>query len=324
MIRSIPLIKRYSGNPILSYKDIPYKSALVFNPGVAKFKGEYVMLFRNDYGSREKRRIEGTNIGFARSDDGINWKVEEKPFIDWKDEEIFCVNDPRITVIEDRCYITLAVITKHGIRGGIGFTDNFRKFELISISTPDNRNFVLFPEKFSGKFLRLERPFPVYGRGGKEIFDIWISESPDMKYWGNSELLLGVEDVPFANEKIGPGAPPIKTEEGWLVIFHAVDFDSKRGKNGWENLWQKRYTAGIMLLDLENPRKVIKVYKKPILVPEALYEIKGGFRNNVIFPTGAILEKSGELKIYYGSADTTICLATANIQEILSLITGQI
>jgi len=132
-------------------------------------------------------------------------------------------------------------------------------------------------------------------------------------------LLLGAEEVPFANAKIGPAAPPIKTDQGWLTTFHAVDINRARGKNGWEATWQKRYTAGIMLLDLENPTRVRGLCQEPIMTPEASYELAGGFRNNVVFPGGMILEDNGEMKIYYGAADTVECLATAQLDDLLRL-----
>lgn len=128
---------------------------------------------------------------------------------------------------------------------------------------------VLFPEKINGNYVRLERPFTVYSRGGLDRFDTWIAESPDLVYWGRSDLLLAVEQVPFANDKIGPAAPPVKTDKGWLTTFHAVDLDPARGKNGWEPSWKKRYTAGIMLLDLHNPKKILGMSASPLLAPEA-------------------------------------------------------
>ncbi|SFQ28329.1 glycoside hydrolase family 130 protein [Caldicoprobacter faecalis] len=322
ILKSSPVIKRYENNPILSYKDVPYKAALIFNAGVTKYQGKYVMVFRNDYGSIEEQRLEGTNLGLAFSDDGIHWEVKDKPCFELKDDEILRAYDPRLTVIDGKVYMCFAVDTKHGIRGGIAVTEDFEKFDILSMTVPDNRNMVLFPEKIGGKYVRLERPFPVYGRGGKDRFDIWISDSPDLVYWGNSKLLLGVEDVPYANDKIGPGAPPVKTPEGWLVIFHAVDIDPNRGKNGWEPFWKKRYCAGIMLLDLEDPSKVIGVYKEPLMAPEADYEVSGGFRNHVIFPGGMILEDNGEVKIYYGAADTVECLATAHVDDLIRLCKG--
>jgi beta-1,4-mannooligosaccharide/beta-1,4-mannosyl-N-acetylglucosamine phosphorylase len=178
----------------------------------------------------------------------------------------------------------------------------------------------LFPRKIGRRYVRLERPFPIYSRvRSRDRFDTWISDSPDMRYWGNSRLLLGVEDVPFANDKIGPGAPPVLTAKGWLTVFHAVDRDDSRGKHGWEDQWPKRYTAGVMLLDREDPGKVIGLSREPLLAPEAPYEVSGGCRNNVIFPGGVILEKSGEVKIYYGAADTVECLATADVADLLAL-----
>jgi beta-1,4-mannooligosaccharide/beta-1,4-mannosyl-N-acetylglucosamine phosphorylase len=136
-------------------------------------------------------------------------------------------------------------------------------------------------------------------------------------YWGNSDLLLRLEDVPYANEKLGAGSPPVRTKLGWLLVFHAVDTDLSRGKHGWEEKWQKRYVGGVLLLDLMDPRKVIAVSKEPLIVPEAPCEIGGGFRNNVVFPTGLILEDSGEVKIYYGAADTVVCLATAQLDDLI-------
>lgn len=318
-LESSPVIKRYENNPVLSYKDVPYNAALIFNAGVAKYQGKYVMVFRNDYGSVEERRLDGTNLGLAFSDDGIHWEVQDKPCFDLKDEEILRAYDPRLTVMDGKVYMCFAVDTRHGIRGGIAVTEDFEKFEIISMTVPDNRNMVLFPEKIGGKYVRLERPFPVYGRGGKDRFDIWISDSPDLVYWGNSKLLLGVENVPYANDKIGPGAPPVKTEKGWLTTFHVVDLDPSRGKNGWESAWKKRYCAGIMLLDLEDPSKVIGLCKDPLIAPETDYETVDGFRTNVIFPGGMILEDDGEVKIYYGAADTVECLATAHVDDLIKL-----
>lgn len=318
-LKSSPVIKRYENNPVLSYKDVPYNAALIFNAGVAKYQGKYVMVFRNDYGSVEERRLDGTNLGLAFSDDGIHWEVQDKPCFDLKDEEILRAYDPRLTVMDGKVYMCFAVDTRHGIRGGIAVTEDFEKFEIISMTVPDNRNMVLFPEKIGGKYVRLERPFPVYGRGGKDRFDIWISDSPDLVYWGNSKLLLGVEDIPYANDKIGPGAPPVKTEKGWLTTFHVVDLDPSRGKNGWESAWKKRYCAGIMLLDLEDPSKVIGLCKDPLIAPETDYETVDGFRTNVIFPGGMILEDDGEVKIYYGAADTVECLATAHVDDLIKL-----
>ena len=314
-------LHRSSANPILAAKDIPYSANLIFNAGVIKLGEKYRMVFRNDYGY-ENGRFAGTNLGVAESDDGIHWTARPEPMVhaeDVRDGEISRIYDPRLTKIDDDLFICFAVDTKHGIRGGIGrIIGDFDAIDTISLSTPDNRNMVLFPEKIDGMYVRLERPFTVYSRG-RDRFDIWISRSPDLKFWGESELLLGVEDVPFANDKIGPAAPPIKTEKGWLTLFHSVDRDESRGKNGWEATWKKRYCAGVMLLDLKNPSKIIGISKEPLIAPEADYEVCEGFRQNVIFPGGIIAEPDGKVKIYYGAADTVECLAESTIDELIGL-----
>ncbi|MBI4978034.1 MAG: glycoside hydrolase family 130 protein [Spirochaetes bacterium] len=331
-LTSSSVIKRYANNPVLCDKDVPYPATLVFNAGITKYQGKYVMVFRNDYGNTQAEVDAGTkkpwelktNIGLAFSDDGKKWKVEPKPCFDLSspDGEIRRSYDPRLTVIDGRVYMCFAVDTNHGLRGGIAVTDDFKKFDVLHLTVPDNRNMVLFPEKIGGRYMRLERPFPVYSRGGKDRFDIWMSASPDMKYWGDSHLVLGVEDVPYANDKIGPAAPPIKTKKGWLTTFHAVDRDdATRGKNGWEPKWTKRYTGGIMLLDLNDPSKIVGMSKEPLIAPEAPYEASGGYRNDVIFPGGMVLEPDGEVKIYYGAADTVECLATAHVDDLIKLCT---
>ncbi len=322
------MLVRHPANPILKASDLPYASSLTFNAGVAKYQGRYVMVFRNDYGItetewREREKSGGvrkgfeTSLGLAYSRDGVTWEVQSKPCWEIANKEIKRVYDPRLTVIDGKVFICFAMDTAHGVRGGIATTGDFSHFEILSLSVPDNRNMVLFPEKIGGTYFRLERPFTVYSRG-KDRFDLWSGRSPDLRYWGDHELVLAVEDVPFANDKIGPAAPPIKTPKGWLTTFHAVWKDNDLNLGGWESAWHKKYYGGIMLLDLENPSKVIGICRDPLLSPETDYE-KKGFRNEVIFPGGMILEDSGEVKIYYGAADTVEALATIHVDALLAL-----
>jgi beta-1,4-mannooligosaccharide/beta-1,4-mannosyl-N-acetylglucosamine phosphorylase len=325
------MLTRYNGNPVLSAQDVPYEAGLIFNAGVTRFNGKYVMVFRNDYGitpddfkpyncGRTKQAPRSKiNLGIAFSENGLDWQVAEKPLTLMPEaEQVQEVYDPRLTVIDGRCYICFAVNTFYGVRGGIAVTDDFEKFEVLSLTVPDNRNMVLFPEKINGHFMRLERPFPVYSRTEAEAFDIWLSSSPDGYFWGKNKLLLGAEMVPFCNCKIGPGAPPVKTDAGWLTTFHAVEKFPDISFNSWHVGWNKRYYAGLMLLDADNPAKIIGIYNKPLLAPEQPYE-KEGFRGEVIFPGGMILEDSGEVKIYYGAADTVECLAVSHIDDLLKL-----
>jgi len=316
------IIKRYPGNPVLSKKDIPYSAELVFNAGITKFNGKYVMCFRNDYGVNEEQFRAGnydlhTNIGFAESDDGIHWNVKDKPVFEFTGDGFRRAYDPRLIVIDGRCYLCFAVDGEAGVSGGIAVTDDFENFQVLYLSEPDNRNMVLFPEKISGEFVRLDRPMPLYGHGGREIFETWLSRSGDLRYWGRHERVLKSRDIPFCNSKCGPAAPPVKTEKGWLTLFHAVWKLEKSELYSWEpSGWNKIYTAGVMLLDLENPTKVLGIAKKPLIVPKEQYE-HVGFRGDAIFPGGLILEDTGELKIYYGSADTVECLATADVDDMI-------
>lgn len=322
-------MKRHPLNPILSAKDVPYPASLVFNAGVCKWQGEYVMLFRNDYGSTERQWLDAaegkgpapslsTNIGLARSPDGVHWTVAPAPVLAMHDEEIRRVYDPRLTVVDGRIVLCFAMDTAHGLRGGVATTEDFERFEVQSLSVPDDRNMALFPEKIGGRFVRLERPMPVYSRWGRtEAFDIWLSESPDLRFWGESRLVLGAERVPYATTKIGPAAPPVRTPKGWLATIHAVRV-SDRDLPSWEKGWRKEYCAGLVLLDLDDPSKVIGLSREPFIPPAEPYETEG-FRGSVIFPGGMILEDSGEVKIYYGAADTVECLATADLGELLDL-----
>ena len=326
MVNVNEVITKHPDNPVLKASDLPYESSLVFNAGVCKYEGKYVMVFRNDYGfSPDMQKAgqpapeHGTNIGLATSDDGLNWTPRKEPWFQLQTDEIKRAYDPRLTVIDGRVYMCFAVDTHHGVRGGVMVTEDFEDFEILSLSAPDNRNMVLFPEKIDGKYARLERPFPVYSRKDNELFDIWFSASPDLRYWGDTDLVLGLEDVPYCNCKIGPGAPPVKTSKGWLTTIHAVCKDEQRSLETWDkNGWSKEYFGGLILLDLQDPTKVIGMCPEPILRAEHDYELDG-FRGSVIFPGGMILEDSGEVKIYYGAADTVEALATAQVDDLVEL-----
>lgn len=324
---------RYSSNPVLSASDVPYPSSLTFNAGVVRYAGRYLMIFRNDHGHDGKGGFEGTNIGLATSVDGIKWTVDPKPILceemvrrelkramghHYAPNFIKRIYDPRLTIIEERLYLCFAVDTQHGICGGVATTEDFQKFTWLSVSAPDNRNMVLFPRRIGGNYVRLERPLPVYMRDQPEHFPIWCAESSDLVFWGKNRPVLGVEEVPFANSKVGPAAPPVETPRGWLVTFHGVYRDLNRRLCGWEPKgWFKTYYAGLMLTDLNDPSRVIGLMRKPLLAPETPYEING-FRGSVIFPCGLILEDSGEVKLYYGAADTVVALATANLEDLIA------
>jgi len=332
-MKSSEVLKRYSGNPVLDSSMVPYKATMTFNAGVTKYQGRYVMVFRDECGFTKEEmtahRDHGkpwpkgkTVLGLALSDDGIKWEVQPRPITINPDCGEICacgVYDPRLTVIDGVCHICFAVDTPNGIRGGIARTEDLDKFEVLSITAPENRNMVLFPERVNGEYLRLERPFPASANhNNSELYDIWFAKSPDLRFWGGHKLLLGTREVPFAKGKIGPGAPPVKTSKGWLTVFHAVKKIESGELLSWHGGWNKIYYAGLMLLDLNDPSKIIGFSKEPLLTPELEYELDG-MRGSVIFPGGMILEDTGEVKIYYGSADTVECLASAHVDDLLAL-----
>ncbi|SHF54177.1 Predicted glycosyl hydrolase, GH43/DUF377 family [Mariniphaga anaerophila] len=300
----MPLVKRYANNPILTKNDVPYEVATVHNAGVTKYNNQYIMLFRS-------HKLNGRSIlGLARSTDGYHFKVEEKPFLEpatrgeFAEYEAFGVEDPRITFIEGEYLITYSAYSKHGVRIGLAKTKDWQTVERVSLITEaDYRNVVIFPEKFNGLYARLDRPH-------SEIspWSMWISYSPDLKYWGKSKLIMKPETYHWDEMKIGPGAPPIKTEKGWLNIYHGV-FPTMDGSV---------YRLGVALHDLNDPSKILGVGDNWILQPEEPYEITG-YVHNVVFTCGAVAENNGTLKLYWGGADSVMCAGTANISDLIDL-----
>ena len=192
----------------------------------------------------------------------------------------------------------------YGCRIAIGKTADFKTIEHVSFPLHIlNRNAVLFPEKIDGEYWMLHRPQNTMSTSNGNI---WISSSPDLKYWGNCRVVAKPEQY-WENKKIGPAAPPIKTEEGWLIVYHGV-FPHSNGVN---------YGGGVMLLDLEKPWKVIGRCADPILYVKETYEMIGQVPN-VVFPGAVIPESDGTVKIYYGGADYVQCVATATMADLIA------
>jgi predicted GH43/DUF377 family glycosyl hydrolase len=297
------IVKRYEKNPILTADDMPFACSGIYNSGVIKFDGKYLMLCR----------VESIDISNyftpAISEDGYHFKVSKKPISLPKDEEFKryteeMMYDPRITEIDGVYYVCFAAHSSYGVRIGMLKTKDFEKFDSCGfISEPDNRNGVLFPEKIGGLYARLDRPILPGDHG-----DIWISYSPDLIFWGKSKCVFkrGAHGHWYW-QKIGAGAAPIKTKKGWLEIWHGVHVMAG---------YQYVYHLGAMLLDLNDPSKVVARAKAPILSPREPYE-RSGLTSNVVFTSGAILEEDGEVKIYYGGADTVQCVATARLEDLI-------
>ncbi len=297
-------VERYQGNPILTKDDVPYSVETVHNAAVTKYKDKYIMLFRSHL--RNGRSI----IGIAESEDGFNFNVRRKPFITpgknglFSIYEEFGVEDPRICKIKDNYYITYSAYSKHGVRIALAKTKNFNSLEKITfITTTDYRNLVLFPEKFNDKYVRIDRPHSKISP-----WSMWISYSPDLIHWGNSELIIKPVQYHWDEMKIGPGATPFKTNDGWLNIYHGV-FQTMSGSV---------YRLGVALHELNNPAKIIGVADNWILQPEDEWEITG-YVHNVVFACGAVPENDGTVKIYWGGADTVMCVGTAKINELIDM-----
>jgi len=298
------LVKRYEKNPILTRDDIPYRVATVHNAGVVKYGIRYIMIFRSHF-------YNGRSIlGIAESDDGFNFKAKDHPFMTpssegiFKEYEEFGIEDPRITLIDGEFLITYSGYSRHGVRIGLARTRDFKKIERFAfITQADYRNVVIFPQRFDGLYARLDRPHT-----GICPWSIWISYSPDLRYWGESRLVMKPMQYHWDENKIGPGAPPIRTEEGWLSIYHGV-FSTMDG-----NI----YRLGVALHDLNDPSRVIGVADDWILQPEEPYETTG-YVHNVVFTCGAVPEPDRTVKIYWGGADTVMCVGTAKIDELVEL-----
>ena len=298
------LVVRYKENPILTKEDIPYPVETVHNAGVTKFNDRYVMLFRSHLATG--RSI----IGIAESEDGFNFKSGPEPFILPSEEasfykyEEFGIEDPRITALEGAYYITYSAYSRHGVRTGLARTNDFKSLERIGfISQADYRNTVIFPQKFNGRYAKLDRP-----HSDISPWSIWISFSPDLRHWGDSKLVMKPAPYHWDEMKIGPGAPPVRTGKGWLSIYHG-DFKTMDGCV---------YRLGTALHKLDDPSVILGVADRWILQPQDIWEVTG-YVHNVVFSCGAVPEEDGTLKLYWGGADKVICAGTAVIDELVEL-----
>jgi beta-1,4-mannooligosaccharide/beta-1,4-mannosyl-N-acetylglucosamine phosphorylase len=315
-------MKRHPNNPILTRGDIPeippYFSDVssVFNPGAVKVGGRYLLMLRVQNRGRETFSV------MAGSDDGVKFKVAGNIVhfrgIEKVKDMVYHCYDSRITRIEDHYYIMFAMDMADGCQLGLARTDNFESFEFMGIvSRGDIRNGVLFPEKVNGTYLRMDRPNLSTLEGGVASGrTIWLSSSDDLLTWTPVKPLIEGR-FHYWDERVGSGPPPVKTKEGWLHLYHGIaeHFGSS-----------VIYQAGVFLLDLKDPTKVLARSRYNILEPRELYELTGQVPN-VCFPSGMIVEESdnrgfasldSEVKIYYGAADTVVGLAQTTIRELIA------
>lgn len=294
------LLKRHPNNPIIEPADMPVPCSSVFNCGAVRFEGRVLLLLRVENMAR------ANDFYVATSEDGVRFDISDQPIHyplrDLETELLENRFDMRITEMEGTFYVTHASwLAGYGSCIGLARTLDFRTFEAVGeLSVPSNRNAALFPARLSGLYARLERPQDVDGSGR-----IWISYSPDLLHWGQSRPIT-LPRVPWGRNKTGAGAVPIQTSEGWLCIYHATA----------KNCATENYYLGAMLLDLRQPEKVIAAPREFILQPETLYECVGQVPN-VVFTNGAVLMPDGLVNIYYGGADTRVCLAQVSLDALV-------
>ena len=307
-------------NPILTREDIPAMPphlvdvSSVFNPGAIKVGGEYILMLRVQSRSRE------TFMVVARSTDGVKFVVGRQLVrfkgIEAVKDRIYHMYDARISFLEGAYYVMFALDMDSGCQLAVATTGDFETFKFLGIvSTEDIRNGVLFPEKIAGKFLRLDRPNKARLEGGPTTGStVWLSESVDLIHWRPRAPVMSGR-FHYWDEFIGSGPPPVKTRRGWLHVYHGV-----AGHFGSSNIYQ----AGVVLLDLHDPAKIVGRCRCNILEPREPYELAGQVPN-VVFPSGMIVEEvdsegfaalESEVKVYYGAADTVIGLATTTIREL--------
>ncbi len=241
------------------------------------------------------------HIRIARSKDGIHFTVEDKPFIyPVEESEKYGCEDARVSFIEGKYYINYTAVSEDSWVTSLALTEDFKTVERKGIIfCPENKDVSIFPEKINGKYIALHRP----NNSGFGKASIWYAESPDLIHWGKHKCLLRPRDNEWESVKIGGGAPPIKTSEGWLVIYHG------RSENS--------YSLFCLLLDLKDPSKIIKRAERPLLVPTEAFETNGFFKN-VVFSNG-IVEKDGKIYVYYGAADESVGVAISDIKSLLEI-----
>lgn len=335
-------LAKYEGNPILSPNPAnSWENLVVCNPGVWYENGTFYMLYRAA-GDDTEHVI---RMGLAISHDGFHFeRVSDQPAFgpSADGEDAGCIEDPRIVKFDDYYYVTYAfrpcppgqywkfahdeiVVKDFGSHApaflrrniantGLAITKDFRHWRRlgrITRSDLDDRDVILFPEKINGKYAMLHRPKEWVGDGhGPQHPAIWLRYSDDLLVWDTPSTLL-IEGRPNSwEEKIGGSTPPLKTDKGWLVLYHGVE----DGGTGY-------YRVGAMVLDLKDPTIVLGRTRDFILEPEFPYE-KEGFYEGCVFPTGNVIV-DGTLYVYYGGADKYVGVATADVNKLIDSILAQ-
>lgn len=246
-----------------------------------------------------------SHLRLARSQDGLHFTVDTAPALFPSESyEEYGIEDPRMTQLDGRVYITYTAVSRSGVCVALASTTDFREYTKHGlILPPENKNAVLFPERIQGQYLMIHRPTG----GGLGGLQMWLASSTDLLHWGVYRPLMAKRPTMWDSVRIGAGAVPIKTAAGWLEIYHGVN-----AEHG--------YCLGAVLLDLEDPSVVLARSAVPLLMPETAYE-RSGFYSNVVFTCGAtVTHTPGEgdvVQIYYGAVDETTCRVDIPLADIL-------
>jgi predicted GH43/DUF377 family glycosyl hydrolase len=294
------LFRRHAANPILTPGAIPADVGSAFNPAATLVGEDVVLLVR----AEDRRGISA--LWVARSADGISdWRIDARPLLQPEDpyEEWGC-EDARLTFVPELGEWVIAYTAYSPVGPGVALarTRDFASVERIGlVLSPENKDATLFPRRFDGGWVLLHRP--VAGRTGH----MWLASSPDLIHWGRPRVLARSRgEVWWDGSRIGAGAQPLETDAGWLLLYHGV----KTMVSG------PVYRVGLILLDRDDPSSVIARSEEWVFAPDAPYE-RSGDVPSVVFPCGAVI-RDGEVWMYYGAADSTVCLAIASLDDLLA------
>jgi beta-1,2-mannobiose phosphorylase / 1,2-beta-oligomannan phosphorylase len=303
------LFERSPANPILTAADWPYPVNTVFNPAAAVVDGETVLLARVE-------DLTGiSHLTVARSATGVDgWSIDVEPLLapeDGVESELWGFEDPRVVWVPElnRWVITCTAYGPAGPAVYLAITRDFRSVERHGIvRQPEDKNAALLPERVGGEWILFHRPMTAFGGSRGEIL---LSRSPDLRSWSAPEQVLQPRRGAWWDSlRIGIGPPPLRTARGWLMIYHGVK----------QTVAGAIYRVGLALVDLDEPTRVLGRAAEWVFGPEAPYERQGDVPN-AVFPCGLVHDgESGDVRLYYGAADTSICLATAHVDELLDAI----
>ena len=258
-----------------------------------------------------------SHLTAARSADGVTgWRIDPRPTFsampDQHPEELWGVEDARIVHLDPLGLfaMTYTAYSRSGPLVALAMTEDFVTFERHgSIMSPEDKDAAFFPRQFDGRWALIHRPVPGVGKA-----NMWLSFSPDLRSWGENQVLLEARDGAWWDAgKIGLSPQPIETAEGWLIVYHGVRHTAAGAL----------YRVGLALLDLDDPRRVLHRGDEWVVGPQTPYELAGDIPG-VVFPCGAVLDDaSGELRLYYGAADTCVGLLTAQVADVLDWLRTQ-